>query len=278
MGGHRTKSIRALARLIAAALSIAVVLWAPAALAAGADRIAVVHDDAPLPRPACASCAFFRAAAAVAPSRAFDGVVVTGHSGEGLFLGLPARALAEKIAALSPEPEWLVLDTCLGAQAELLLSLERAGVRPRMTFAVADYVPKRGLPYGDALLRAAVSADDLAALFASPRPGEVRVTRIPGSAWSSIGAAVEGARARAGMCELSSDLVSVMPNLAQVDLPGAEGPILVEISPEAFPERCFPAHERRAGGRAGAAALALSMLLASGIAVYASRRRRLGRR
>lgn len=200
--------------------------------------ILVMHDGTDFPRPACAGCLQVPVTAPSAPRGRVDGVVLTGHSTFGRYLGLAPDELARRIARVAPDPEFLVLDTCFGAQAELLLALARAGVSPPVTYAVADWLPPGGLDYG-LFLAASFRQEDTPLGCCGPRLRRP-VTVVPRAALAELAGVVERTHAAARRCALRVPFVSVLPNLAQVAVPGVSGPVLVEVPASMWPDGCEP--------------------------------------
>lgn len=209
--------------------------------AARTDRVMILHDDSGLPLPSCNHCVYTNVrTAGDAPPR-LEGLILTGHSSYGSYLGLDASSLAKIIARLAPEPEFLVLDTCYGAQAELIVELAKAGVRPAMTFGVADYVPTTGLDYGNLLQGQGVSLEAMVDRLRCSQdrfPAQTLV-KVSEDALAQLPAVIASTQDRAARCELLGQFISVMPNLVPVNAPSVEGAILVHVDPDHVPTHCF---------------------------------------
>lgn len=217
------------------------------ASAAQTSRVVVLRDNSVLPVPACPSCTVVTLGPDLAPLPApAEGLIVTGHSGSGLFLGTTALDLARTIARLAPNPEFLVLDTCEGIQSELLLELTRAGVHPQIVIGASFALPPGGLDYHGLLARETVDAGELAATVTCCQGGARarQLTMLSARDLTSLPRWVDEASAQVGRCERIQDFVSVTPNLLPMEIAGA-GTVLVEVPPRAVPSTCFDARPFR---------------------------------
>lgn len=210
------------------------------AQAANTSRVVVLHDNSGFPEPRCRACVRAHIVDIRDDLGGVDAVILTGHSTFGSYLGLSAPLLARTLARLGSNLEFLVIDSCYGAQAELLSELDRAGVRPRVTFASPAPVAPRGFDYGDILDREEVTAETLAQRWSPAQ----NISAIPAAALPALPALIADTRAEAAKCGWNTGLVSVLPNLAPARVPGVEGAILVHLPPSDFPRRCFAASRR----------------------------------
>lgn len=264
------------ARTILGALGVAL-FTSVIAHAASPEDVWILHDDSGFGQPACRDCPRLSAWDAVRHGGAARGVIVTGHSTFGNYVGQSPQLLARTIARISPEAEFLVLDTCYGAEAELLAELHRAGARPAVTFAPAEAVHPEGFDYGDLLLQDTVSAADLAARWETSPGGVAQITMIPSAALSVMVSAIEQTREEARRCGRTGGFVSILPTLAPIRIQGVNGPVLVHLRPSDLPAECFspapatgnPTSLGLAWGSAGGALL----LVAAHAALRARRRR-----
>ena len=205
------------------------------------DHIVVIHDDSGFPQPPCPDCQRMDIAGPHTPDRRVEGVILSGHSTYGLYLGRHSQDLARLIAGLAPQLRFVVLDTCFGAQAELLLAFERAGVRVAAIVAVADWIAVDGIDYGDALLGPTVEPTRLLEGLTCCSGVRRSMTQLDAPGQFDLAALIADTRARARRCALSERLVHVLPNLYPVELagraPGASGRLLVHVPAEDWPER-----------------------------------------
>lgn len=252
--------------LALAALGIIGALLPGLAHAARPDEIVILHDGTAFPRPPCASCVQHEASLPL-PSRRFKAVIVSGHSGFGAYVGLSTYELARTIAELSPEPEFVVLDTCYGAQAELLLALEDVGVRSRVVLASADAVDAVGFDYGDTFATPEITADTVAAeVSVHGRP----LSRFVADDIPRLRAIVAEQHQRFARCEGFDELISYSPNLVRVADTTRFGETLVHI-PRVVVAPCFgPAPDE---DRDDLAWLGMSVLSLFGAATIALRRK-----
>jgi hypothetical protein len=228
-----------LRRTLQRTAAISVLLCTGTASAVSTKDVWVLRDDSGFQEPPCPSCVRKTVQQAWKEGGRASAVIFTGHSTFGNYCGLAPRLLARTLARISPGAEFVVLDTCYGAQAELLAELHRAGVRPRIVLAPADAVHPDGFDYGEALSGEAVSAESLVAQLRGHPGGVKRVTEIPGEALSRMDDVVRAARDEARRCERKDGFVSVLPTLSAVQVPGVSGPVLVHLPAADFPPGCF---------------------------------------
>ncbi len=143
-------------------------------------------------------------------------VIVSGHGTHTEWLGLDAAALGELIGGFAPE--LIVIDTCFGANAELLAALRLPGA---VVVAASTLLPPQGLDFrpaffepGDPLLRAAAVVDP-------PGTPLLRWTIEP----TEINAALAGVEALDGDA-LAAALATRLPPRVRAPL-GVAGPVLV---------------------------------------------------
>lgn len=200
------------------------------------EDIVVLHDENPaFARPPCQRCRFVPAGGALPPGGA-GGIVVTGHSTWGSYVGLAAEELAATIAHFSRAPDFIVLDTCFGAQAELLLALHEAGVHPAVIVAATATVPARGFNYGDAFAGPRVDADALVRTLA--RGADPNLVVLRGVELPRLASTISQAHARAARCEGLDALVSVAPNLITA-VADSGASVLVHV-PASLVDACYP--------------------------------------
>lgn len=204
--------------------------------AARQDEVVVLHDGSSFPRPPCRGCMQHDARAPL-PEGAYKAVIVSGHSGFGAYVGLSTYEVGRTIAMLSPTPEFIIFDTCFGAQAELLLALDYAGVRPGLVVASADAVAPSGFDYGELFATEEVTVTSVIE----------RVRDADGGSLSMFNAAdipqlrevVAAQNKRFAGCEGFEDLVAISPNLVRTDS-STLGKVLVHI-PGTVVASCFAA-------------------------------------
>lgn len=125
-------------------------------------------------------------------------VIVAGHGTHNAWLGLDAEAFAAVVAAFAPD--LIVIDTCFGANAELLAALPAGAV----VVAASTLLPPQGLDYrpaffepGDAMRRARAVVDPPGAplLRWTVAPAELDATVARVEAMDAEGDGVEIGRA-----------------------------------------------------------------------------------
>jgi hypothetical protein len=213
------------------------------AIGAELAEIAIVHNslDRDFPMPSCKTCPKIDASGPISLPGKIRAVVATGHSEHGRYLGLFTEDFVWLLQSLAPELEWLVLDTCLGADADLLLALDAAGLRVQVVVAAAFTIPAQGLSYGRLFEQPRIGSEDLEAISCCgsfPQP----LTKIRDGAGRIIREMVASSIAAARRCGLEKPLVQKLPNLYPAEAPInfrlIDGPILVDIPSELWPENC----------------------------------------
>ncbi len=217
-----------------------ILLWLVPSLAAAAApaEILVLYnaDDRNLPLPPCDACVTMDVNAPQSLPRPPRAVIASGHAEHGRYLGLLTDDFVWLLRSVGPALEWLVIDACLSAQADLLLRLESGGVDVPVVIGTTNAIPASGIDYGHLLTGDGdIDARELRRLSCCEH-GSWPLTRIEGR--PQIRALIEDTRAQARRCALSEPLAQVLPNLYPARSVGVEGRLLVAIPLEDWPVDC----------------------------------------
>lgn len=197
--------------------------------------ILVVTDSSGFPLPPCPDCQVMHVDGPLSPTEAVDTVILSGHSAYDHYLGLDTERLAQLLHDIAPNARRMVMDTCFGAQAELMLTLHRAGLRFDEVVAVADWLPPSGLDYRSAFTGAGAEPVRITGCCGTRwRP----VTRFEPDMIGQLYGLVFSTRWATRWCLLDAPLVSVMPNLVRMPANDTRGPVLVHIPAEYYQAGC----------------------------------------
>ncbi len=205
----------------------------------------LILSDGKFPRPPCTGCNDLDISdTRRTPAHKARALILSGHSGSNGYLGLSAEELARTVARLAvPEPDFIIMDTCYGARAELLRALVSHGVRPRLTIAAAEPVAFQGLSYGDLFEHPSISITAVLGKVHirgfDARTGQNGLTYVTSVALDQMGRIVSEARdLRTDACHTIDLLVRKHPNLVAVSLDGVLGALLVALPPDRF-KNCY---------------------------------------